>query len=259
MGGASNFGTAFNKAPDGVIDEGANIRVLDALVESGEITEEQRLAAADGYTSTKVRQLYVLSRMLDDGKITREQYVEAAAWPITPAIKPTKPGCQAAGGAAYFCQYVKYVILNDPAFGATKDERQQLLSRGGLNVYTTLDSRLQTAAQNAMAELAPPSVDMPTGRTVPSKGRFGSTAVSVEATTGRISGPELKTWRRARSRSVAVTNSRLPSASKESSGKYLRKSSSTFSVSMKPGLRRAIREKRKGLASSKNSSVAGTS
>ena len=179
-------GTAFNKAPDGVIDEGANIRVLDALVESGEITEEQRLAAADGYTSTKVRQLYVLSRMLDDGKITREQYVEAAAWPITPAIKPTKPGCQAAGGAAYFCQYVKYVILNDPAFGATKDERQQLLSRGGLNVYTTLDSRLQTAAQNAMAELAPPSVDMPTGRTVPSKGRFGSTAVSVEATTGRI-------------------------------------------------------------------------
>ncbi|MBD8023419.1 transglycosylase domain-containing protein [Microbacterium gallinarum] len=179
-------GTAFNKAADGVIDEGANIRVLDQLVESGEITDEQRLAAADGYTSTKVRQLYVLSRMLDDGKITREQYVEAAAWPITPAINPPKTGCQAAGGAAYFCQYVKYVILNDPAFGETEEERRELLSRGGLNVYTTLDSRVQSEAQTAMSELVPSSYDMPTGRTVPSKGRLGSTVVSVEATTGRI-------------------------------------------------------------------------
>ncbi|WP_214466331.1 transglycosylase domain-containing protein [Microbacterium flavescens] len=179
-------GTAFNKAPDGVIDEGANIRVLDSLVQSGEITEEQRLAAADGYTSTKVRQLYVLSRMFDDGKITREQYVEAAAWPITPAINPAKTGCRSAGGAAYFCQYVKYVILNDPAFGETPEERQETLSRGGLNVYTTLDSRIQKAAESAMTDVAPTSVDMPTGKTVPSKGRFGSTAVSVEATTGRI-------------------------------------------------------------------------
>ena len=82
----SSDGTTFNKEPDGVIDEGAKLGVLDDLVASGEITEEQKLAAADGYTSTKVRQLYVLSRLLDDGKITREQYVEAAVWPITPDV-----------------------------------------------------------------------------------------------------------------------------------------------------------------------------
>ncbi|MHC2998711.1 transglycosylase domain-containing protein [Microbacterium sp. HJ5] len=179
-------GTSFNKAPDGVIDEGAKLGVLDRLVESGEITEEQRLAAADGYTSTKVRQLYVLSRMLDDEKITHEQYVEAAVWPITPKITPARVGCAAAGASAYFCQYVKYVILNDPAFGKTAEERQLTLQRGGLNVYTTLDARIQQAAVDAMAEYAPTSIDMPTGRTVPSKGRFGSTSVSVEATTGRI-------------------------------------------------------------------------
>ncbi|MGW9346016.1 transglycosylase domain-containing protein, partial [Streptomyces albidoflavus] len=137
----SSDGTAFNKAPDGVIDEGANIGVLDDLLASGEITPEQHLAAADGYTSTKVRQLYVLSRMLEDGKITREQYVEAAVWPITPAIDPAETGCAAAGKAAYFCQYVKYVILNDPAFGETPEQRQDTLQRGGLNVYTTLDPR----------------------------------------------------------------------------------------------------------------------
>ncbi|WP_106816840.1 transglycosylase domain-containing protein [Microbacterium timonense] len=179
-------GATFNKAPDGVIDEGANLTALDNLVKSGDITEEQRLAAADGYTSTKVRQLYVLSRMLDDGKITREQYVEAAVWPITPDIVEPKTGCGNAGGAAYFCQYVKDVILHDEAFGATQDERQALLQRGGLNVYTTLDPRVQTAAQDAMSKYAPTSADMPIGRTVPSPGRFGATSVSIEATTGRI-------------------------------------------------------------------------
>ncbi len=110
----SSDGTTFNKEPDGVIDEGAKLGVLDDLVASGEITEEQKLAAADGYTSTKVRQLYVLSRLLDDGKITREQYVEAAVWPITPDVVEPKTGCANAGGAAYFCQYVKYVILQRP-------------------------------------------------------------------------------------------------------------------------------------------------
>ncbi|WP_019181612.1 transglycosylase domain-containing protein [Microbacterium yannicii] len=170
-------GTAFNKAPDGIIDEGANITVLDDLLASGEITPEQHLAAADGYTSTKVRQLYVISRMLEDGKITREQYVEAAVWPITPAIQEPKTGCVNAGGAAYFCQYVKDVILNDPAFGETADDRADTLRRGGLNVYTTLDPRVQGEAQAAMADNVPAAVD---GM------NLGSAIVSVEATSGRI-------------------------------------------------------------------------
>lgn len=179
-------GATFNKAPDGVVDEGANLTVLDDLLAAGEITPEQHLAAADGYTSTKVRQLYVLSRLLDDGKITREQYVEAAVWPITPKITPPKTGCANAGGSAYFCQYVKYVILNDPAFGETPEDRQELLQRGGLNVYTTLDLRVQIPAEQAMTQYAPTSIGMPTGTTVPSPGVFGSTSVSIEATTGRI-------------------------------------------------------------------------
>ncbi|WP_203582033.1 transglycosylase domain-containing protein [Microbacterium hibisci] len=179
-------GAKFNKQADGVIDEGANLVALDKLVESGDITEEQKFAAADGYTSTKVRQLYVLSRMLEDGKITREQYVEAAVWPITPNVVRAQTGCVNAAGAEYFCQYVKYVILNDPAFGETADDRRKTLERGGLNVYTTLDPRIQGSAQQAMAENAPTSAtNMPTSPDY-NPGRFGSTTVSVEATTGRV-------------------------------------------------------------------------
>ena len=89
----------------------------------GKITQEQYLAAADGYSATKGRQLYVLSRLLDDGKITQEQYDAAVDEPITPVITPATTGCAAAGGAAYFCQYVKNIIKTDPAFGATAEDR----------------------------------------------------------------------------------------------------------------------------------------
>ncbi|GAA5203249.1 transglycosylase domain-containing protein [Microbacterium jejuense] len=181
--------TSFNKAPDGVIDEGANLVALDNLVKSGEITEEQRFAAADGYTSTKVRQLYVLSRMLDDGKITHEQYVEAAVWPITPNVVDAQTGCVKAVGMEYFCQYVKDVILHDPAFGETAEDRRQLLDRGGLNVYTTLDPRVQAAAQQSMAANAPATIELRQSTNPDFAGQpgvFGAASTSVEASTGRI-------------------------------------------------------------------------
>ena len=139
--------------------------------------------AADGYSSTKVRQTYVLGRMLEDGKITQEQHDAAVAEPITPVITPASTGCAAAGGAAYFCQYVKNIIKTDPAFGATEEDRIRTLQRGGLNVYTTLDYRVQVPADNAMKEFAPTSIE---GMFDPSTGKFGSAAVSLEATTGRI-------------------------------------------------------------------------
>ena len=68
--------------------------------------------------------------------------------PITPKITAPKTGCAAASGAEYFCQYVRYVIERDPAFGATPEARTEMLRRGGLNVYTTLDWSLQ----NVVAE-----------------------------------------------------------------------------------------------------------
>ena len=178
-------GVGFNKAPDGLIDDvgTGQLAALDTLLAEGTITQEQYLAAADGYSASKGRQLYVLSRMLDDGKITQEQYVAAAIEPLTPAITPATTGCGAAGGAAYFCQYVKNIIKTDPAFGATPEDRIRTLQRGGLNVYTTLYSPIQAAAEQSMRDWAPSSVEgMVDGYT----GKFGSAAVSIEATTGRI-------------------------------------------------------------------------
>ena len=178
-------GVAYNKEPDALIDDvrPGQLAALDTLLENGTITQEQYLAAADGYTSTKGRQLYVLSRLLDDGKITQEQYTAAVIEPITPAITEPSTGCAAANGTAYFCQYVKNTILRDPAFGETADDRYRTLQRGGLNIYTTLDYRIQWQAEAAMTELAPTSVE---GMVDTNTGKFGAATVNIEAATGRV-------------------------------------------------------------------------
>lgn len=133
--------------------------------------------AANGYAETKKRQSYVLDRMLTDGKITQEQHDAAVAEPITPVITPARTGCESTGATAYFCAYVVSVVRNDPAFGETREDRERALKQGGLRIHTTLDWRVQNAAQEAMAEYAPAS--MPNTR-------YGSTSVSIEASTGRV-------------------------------------------------------------------------
>lgn len=138
-----------------------------------------RNSADDGYAATKDRRDYVLGRMLDDGKITQEQYDAALAEAIEPSINPRETGCGAAGGSAYFCKYVQQTILNDTTgtFGDTWDERWELLRRGGLSIYTTLDFNVQMPAETAMKTYAASTVEGIA---------FGSTAVTVEASTGRI-------------------------------------------------------------------------
>lgn len=173
-------GNPLNSQPDGVLPSpGGSLVALDRMLEKGTITQEQYAAAVDGYSLTKGRQLYVLGRMLEDGKITQAQFDEAAIAPITPAITRPNIGCAAAiaSGTAYFCQYVRGIIENDEAFGATPEERSETLRRGGLNVYTTLDMDLQAVTQQAMSEWTPTAVE---------NMQFGAAAVSLETSTGRV-------------------------------------------------------------------------
>lgn len=134
-------------------------------------------SAADGYSLTKKRQTYVLDRLLTDGKITQEQHDQAVAEPITPHVTEAVQGCAAAGGAAYFCQWVVSVIKTDPAFGATEDDRMMALRRGGLKIITTLDPNLQGSAAATMADYVPSSIE---GMDL------GATSVNLQTSTGRI-------------------------------------------------------------------------
>lgn len=136
-----------------------------------------RNSKADGYADTKLRRNYVLDRMLKDGKITKKQHDNATALPVKPNIHPSTQGCASAGDQAYFCQYAKSVIQDDEAFGKTPAQRRDMLQRGGLKIYTSLDMRVQKPAVAAMHARVP--AKMPGIL-------LGGAGVSIEASTGRI-------------------------------------------------------------------------
>ncbi|HEY9365633.1 MAG TPA: transglycosylase domain-containing protein [Agromyces sp.] len=131
------------------------------------------------YAANKERRDYILGEMLKYGKITQEDHDAAVASPVTPVITEPSTGCQTAQGSAYFCDYVKNVILNYYDLPETTDidEGLQLLEEGGLQVQTTLDPELQQRALDTMAQNVP---------FTDSRFDVGAAAVTVQPGTGRI-------------------------------------------------------------------------
>ena len=89
----------------------------------------------------------VLARMRDAGTITAAEAARASSAPLSLRTRPLPTNAH----APYFVEYVEDQVLSDPAFGATEQERQDALYRGGLTIRTTLDPRLQNAAEQAVS------------------------------------------------------------------------------------------------------------
>ena len=124
----------------------------------------------------KNRRDYVIDNMRDEGYITPAQATEAKNSPIEVHITHTPSGCEANQTTAFFCDYTVWTIRNSTEFGPTLEDRETLLKRGGLDIYTTLDLKLQAVADKATKTWVPP--------TDPSQ--IGSSTVSVQVGTGRI-------------------------------------------------------------------------
>ncbi|MCJ1694805.1 transglycosylase domain-containing protein [Rathayibacter caricis] len=137
-----------------------------------------RIDVPENIPANKERRDYVLGRMLEEGKISQADHDAAVAEEVVPAIKETPTGCQTAGNAAFFCDYVSRVIQNDPAFGADEATRLANFQRGGYKIYTTLDRDLQDVATAATNEWVP--------KTPIDEVNIGSSTVSMEVGTGRI-------------------------------------------------------------------------
>ncbi|MFI0449148.1 penicillin-binding protein [Actinomadura sp. 6N118] len=104
----------------------------------------------------------VLYRMAELKHITKAQADTAAAKPIE--LNRTDPagGCETSD-APYFCEYVKFDMLNvlsDGKYWSLKDkERQDVfnkLNRGGYTIRTTLDMKAQRAVDKALRNYVAP-------------------------------------------------------------------------------------------------------
>ncbi|WP_227820241.1 transglycosylase domain-containing protein [Agromyces aureus] len=131
------------------------------------------------YAANKERRDYILGQMLKERKITQEEHDAAVATPVQPVIQEPSTGCQTAGGSAYFCDYVTWIIKNqfDDANTPDVNEGTKMLQTGGLQIYTTLDLDVQAATEATLAQNVPstdPRFDV------------GSAAVTVQPGTGRV-------------------------------------------------------------------------
>jgi membrane peptidoglycan carboxypeptidase len=97
----------------------------------------------------------VLQRMNELGLISAATAADARRASLNLHVTSTPNGC-VESSAPFFCDYVEREILGDPIFGKTVKVRQQLLQRGGLTIRTTLDRRMQRAAQRAVDHYVPP-------------------------------------------------------------------------------------------------------
>jgi len=121
------------------------------------------------------RRNVVLNRMSEVG-LADTADVEAAKateLDLKPSNRYRQNGCQESK-VAFFCDFVLKTILNDKAFGATRDERRDLLLKGGLTITTTLDRNAQRNAQDAVSEYVNP------------RDKVASALATVQPGTGQI-------------------------------------------------------------------------
>lgn len=132
--------------------------------------------AEENLPRAKSRRDYVIDNMEAEGYISRQEANEARNSPITTKLTESPSGCEGTETAAFFCDYVVWTIRNNSEFGPQPEDRENLLRRGGLEIYSTMDIDIQNAAHKAEFTWAPP--------TDPSQ--IGSASTSVEVGTGRV-------------------------------------------------------------------------
>jgi membrane peptidoglycan carboxypeptidase len=96
------------------------------------------------------RRNVVLGRMLELGWITEPRYRRAVEAPL--GLSASERRTSAPGPTSFWTQYVIRGFLSDRRFGETFRERRRRLFRGGLEIHTTLDPRLQAIAEEVLRE-----------------------------------------------------------------------------------------------------------
>ena len=95
----------------------------------------------------------VINRMSELGLITAAQVKSAKAQTFdTKAVKPIIKGCQGTR-FPFLCDYVKRSLELEPSLGDNLRERDNLLNRGGLSIYTAIDPKTQDQAQKRVSKV----------------------------------------------------------------------------------------------------------
>jgi membrane peptidoglycan carboxypeptidase len=126
-----------------------------------------------------MRRNEVLGRMFALGMITLPEFDQAKTEKLVLKRQTAQNGCITAGIMAYPCDYVINLIKQDPGFGflgRTRDERETNVKRGGYQIITSLDPKMQQQAWRTVTDHVP----------VKDPSRVAAVAVTVQPGTGRV-------------------------------------------------------------------------
>ncbi|MBC9705746.1 MAG: transglycosylase domain-containing protein [Enterococcus sp.] len=122
---------------------------------------------------SEARKNMVLGRLLTVGDIDQATYDKEVAAPVELKPGTTMNGC---GQSAYpyYCELVRQEILNNEAFGESREVREKTLERGGLTITTAMDPNAMNIAREEVSAAYEDT------------NRVGSAIATVEPGTGRI-------------------------------------------------------------------------
>jgi membrane peptidoglycan carboxypeptidase len=158
------------KAKDLTVPQAALLTAMLRAPNAYKPDEEENLPDA------KIRRDYVINNMRDEGYITAAEAEAYKKEPIVANITPTATGCEANQPTAYFCDYIVWTVRNSPEFGETREDREMLLRRGGLEIYSSMDVALQNTTDSVV------KTEMP----IDNRWALGAASISVEVGTGRV-------------------------------------------------------------------------
>ena len=118
------------------------LTIAEAALIAGLPQAPTRLDPYDNAEGAVARRQWVLSKMYEQGYVTSEEYEAAKVEPLSLGKSPMLDE-QGVYAAPYFVAHVKKLLQDE--YGTS------LVFKGGLTVYTTLDTTLQTYAEQAVA------------------------------------------------------------------------------------------------------------
>ncbi|MGW1342523.1 penicillin-binding protein [Kribbella sp. NPDC002412] len=130
-----------------------NLTLAQAAMLAGLVKNPTGYDPTNNMARAKARRDVVIRRMLELRVISVHQANQALKTPVIDPERVLKvPNGCASSKYPFYCEYVVSRLLQNPALGRTVKDREHFLKTGGLTVTTSLDRRMQKAAQASINE-----------------------------------------------------------------------------------------------------------
>ncbi|TYL54880.1 PASTA domain-containing protein [Nocardioides sp. BGMRC 2183] len=126
-----------------------DLNLKQSALLAGLVRSPEGLDPIDNPDAALERRNVVLNRMAELGVITEKKAKKLGEQGLGLKTQDKPRGC-VNSNAQFFCEYVVRYLLEDPALGRTRAEREDLILNGGLTIKTTIDTRMQSAAQTSV-------------------------------------------------------------------------------------------------------------